>query len=106
MQKEPAMQIDIFSGNLVDTRTRKQKKKAKAQQGPRQVEMFSQRELAVFGANPRPRLPITPKTRIELAIEDKRTEEEKALALQRQAEEQTYPMPWADVDSAENRDPS
>ena len=50
MRKEHALQINIFSGDLVDTRTRKQKKKAKAQQGPRQAEMFSQRELAVFDA--------------------------------------------------------
>lgn len=102
MPKEIPLQIDMFSGDLVDTRTRKQKQLAKEQEGPRQIEMFSQRELAVFGANAHPRLPISPKTRIELAIEDRRSEEEKARALQREIEENTVPMPWAMSAAIEN----
>ena len=38
----------------------------------------------------RPLLPISPKTRIELMIEDNRTEEEKAEAIQREAEKHNY----------------
>ena len=57
------------------------------------MEIFSQRELALFGANGRPLLPIAPKTRIELMIEDRRTEEEKERALQREIQKRTYPIP-------------
>jgi hypothetical protein len=95
MSKEVPLQSTLFSSELVDTRTSKQKKKAKAAEAPRQVEMFSQRQLAVFGANGRPRLPISPKTRIELAIQDARSQEEIERQLQREIEENTYPMPWA-----------
>jgi hypothetical protein len=90
MGKEIPRQIDMFTGDLVDTRTRKQKKKAKEQQGPKQTEMFSQRELAQFGVDSFPKLPLSPKTRIELMIEDHRTEEEKAADIQREAEKRNY----------------
>ena len=90
MSKEVPLQVDMFTGDLVDTRTRKQKKKEKEQQKPRQTEMFSQRELAQFGVNPRPQLPLSPKTRLELIMEDHRTEEEKAAAIQREAEKRNY----------------
>lgn len=95
MSQENALQIGLFSQELVDTRTKTQKKKAKVREAPRQAEMFSQRDLAVFGANGRPRLPISPKTRIELAIQDARSQEEIDRQLQREIEENTYPMPWA-----------
>ncbi len=94
MPIEVPLQIDLFNSKLVDTRTPKQKKKAMALTQPRQAEMFSQRELAVFGAVGRPRLPISPKTRIELAIQDVRSEEEIAQQFQREIEKSTYPMPW------------
>lgn len=95
MSKENALQISLFGGELVDTRTRAQKKRAKAQAQPRQMEMFSQRQLAIFGAKANPKLPISPKTRIELAIEDRRSQEEKDRQLRQEIEENTYPMPWA-----------
>ena len=95
MSKEVPLQSTLFSNELVDTRTPKQKKKAKAAEAPCQVEMFSQRQLAVFGANGRPRLPISPKTRIELAIQDARSQEEIEQQLQREIAANTYPMPWA-----------
>ncbi len=100
MPKEVPLQIDIFNQKLVDTRTAKQKKKAKVMEQPRQAEMFSQRELAVFGANGRPRLPISPETRIELALQDARSQEVIALQLQREIAENTYPMPWAETQLA------
>jgi hypothetical protein len=55
--------------------------------------MFSQRELAQFGVRAHPKLPISPKTRIELAIEDRRTQEEKERDLRREIEKRTYPLP-------------
>jgi hypothetical protein len=73
MTKEVPLQAELFTGDLVDTRTRRQKQRARDQQQPRQIEMFSQRELAQFGVRAHPKLPISPKTRIELAIEDRRT---------------------------------
>lgn len=90
MSKEIPFQVDMFSGDLVDTRTRKQKKKAREQEGPKQTEMFSQRELAQFGVDSFPKLPISPKTRLELMVEDHRTEEEKAADIQREAEKRNY----------------
>ncbi len=95
MGKENAMQINIFTGELFDTRTRAQKKRAAVSQQPRQAEMFSQRELAQFGVRAHPKLPLSPKTRIVLAMEDPRTPEEKARDVQREIEENTFPMPWA-----------
>ncbi len=95
MPKEVPLQVDMFSGELVDNRTKKQKKIAQQQAQPKQIEMFSQREVAQFGVRANPTLPISPKTRIELAIEDRRSEEEIALEQQREIEENTYPLPWA-----------
>jgi hypothetical protein len=100
MAKE-ALQFDIFTGELVDNRTASQKKKEKEQTKPQQAEMFSQREMAQFGVRAHPKLPISPKTRIELMIEDHRTDEEKAAAIQEEALERNYRMfedPPADPD--------
>ena len=46
--------------------------------------------MAQFGVNPHPKLPISPKTRLELLIEDNRTEEEKSAAIQKEAEKLNY----------------
>jgi hypothetical protein len=91
MSKEVPLQVDMFTGELVDTRTRKQKKKTAEQEKPKQAELFSQREMAQFGVNPRPQIPISPKTRIELALQDMRTEEEQDF--QCQVEERSYKLP-------------
>ena len=93
MSKEVPLQADLFSGDLVDTRSRKQKKQAEQQEQPRQAEMFSQREMGQFGVNPHPQIPLSPKTRIELALQDMRTEEEKERDFQRQVEERSYKLP-------------
>ncbi len=94
MNHEMYYQINLFTNDLTDNRTRKQKIKSRQQVQPRQMEMFSQRELAQFGVEPHPKLPISPKTRLELALEDARTEAEKEKGLQQKIEEMTYPMPW------------
>lgn len=96
MSQEIPLQMSLFSDALVDTRTRTQKKQAQALAQPQQSEMFSQRELAQFGVQANPRLQLSPKTRLELLMEDPRTEEEKARQIQQEIEDNTYPMPWAD----------
>ncbi len=95
MTQEIPLQFDMFSGQLVDNRTQKQKKIAQQQAQPRQTEMFSQREMAQFGVRANPKLPISVKTRLELAIGDNRSEAEIALERQREIEQNTYPLPWA-----------
>lgn len=82
----------MFSGELVDTRTRRQKKRDKEREQPKQTEMFSQRDVAQFGVNARPLLPLSPNTRLLLIPEDPRTEEEIERDIQRAAEERTKPM--------------
>lgn len=89
---ETPRQIDMFTGELVDTRTPRQKQLDKEREQPRQTEMFSQREIAQFGVNPRPLLPISPTTKLGLIFEDHRTEEEKEQDRQRAAEERTYSL--------------
>ena len=96
MSKEAPLQRDMFTGNLVDTRNRKQKKRAHEAQQPRQAEMFSQREMAQFGVQAHPKLPLSPKTRLELLIEDLRTEEEKERDFQREVEKRSYRLPGID----------
>jgi hypothetical protein len=93
MSKEILRQYDMFSGELVDTRSRRQKRRDRKRELPRQAEMFSQRELAQFGVEANPKLPLAPKTRLELAIEDHRNEEERLADSQREAEKRTYPLP-------------
>jgi hypothetical protein len=40
---------DMFTNELVDVHTPKQKRRDKRREGPQQTEMFPQRELAQFG---------------------------------------------------------
>ena len=100
MSKEVPLQIDMFSGELVDTRTRKQKKREQDHLKPVQAEMFSQREMAQFGVRAHPKLPLSPKTRIELMIQDLRTEEEKQESEQREIEKRSYRLPGIDDEIA------
>jgi len=93
MSKEMPLQVDMFSGELVDTRTRKQKKREAEIKEPVQTEMFSQRELAQFGVRANPQIPISPKTRIELALQDLRSEEEKEEARKLEIEKRSYRLP-------------
>ena len=93
MTKEgPQLQFDMFTGEPVDNRTRKQKKQDKERGQPKQTEMFSQREIAQFGVNPHPLLPLSPNTKLLLIPEDPRTEEEIEQDRQRAAQKQTYQM--------------
>ncbi|HMN11532.1 MAG TPA: hypothetical protein PKD55_04325 [Bellilinea sp.] len=93
MSKEgPPLQFDMFTGEAVDNRTRQQRKQDKERQQPKQIEMFSSREVAQFGVNPRPLLPLSPNTKLLLIPEDPRTDEEIEQDRQRAALEQTYKM--------------
>lgn len=82
---ELALQFNLFTGELVDNRSAKQKRKAREQEEPQQPMMFSQRDMAQFGVDAHPKLPLSPKTRLELMVEDHRTEEEIAADIQREA---------------------
>lgn len=87
---ERELQYDLFTGELVDNRSAKQKRSDREKEGPQQGTMFSQRDMAQFGVEAHPKLPISPKTRLELMIEDHRTEEEKAEDIQREALEHNF----------------
>ena len=89
MSKEIPLQADMFTGELVDNRTRRQKKRDRERTQLRQAELFSTREVAQFGVRANPKIPLSPKTRLELAAEDPRTEEERAHDLKRELEEKT-----------------
>ncbi len=95
MANKVPLQRDLFTGDLVDTRTRKQKKAARRAGGWQQGEMFSQRELAQWGVRMRPmrlRARNGQPLKLVLQIEDPRTEKEKEADRQREAEALTYPM--------------
>ncbi len=97
-QQETPLQVEMFSGALVDTRTRKQKQADLEHTKPQPMEMFSQRDIAQFGVVARPLLPLSDTTRLLLIAEDPRTIEEKERDLQREAEERTIPMFAAQAD--------
>jgi len=82
---EPTLQLSLFTGESVDNRTPKQKRLAREQDKPQQAMMFSQRDMAQFGVEAHPKLPLSSKTRLELMVEDRRTEEEIAADIQSEA---------------------
>ena len=86
------LQYNMFTGDLVDNRTRRQKQLDRQQERPKQLEMFSSREVAQFGVNAHPLLPLSPNMKLLLISEDPRTEEEIERDRERAAEEQTYQM--------------
>ncbi len=91
MNKEAAsLQFDLFSGELVDNRTRTQKRRDKQREQPQQSELFAQSELAQFGISAHPRMSYNAATPLELSLQDVRTDEEKERDLQRAAEAATF----------------
>lgn len=82
---ERPLQYDLFTGDLVDNRSAKQKRSDKEAEKPQQVMMFSQREMAQFGVDPHPKIPLSDHTALGILFVDHRTEEEKAADIQRQA---------------------
>lgn len=89
---EAPLQQDMFTGETVDPRSAYQKRKDKERAQPQQAEMFSSREIAQFGVNPRPQLPLSPSTALELAVIDHRSEEEIEEDRMRAAQALTYSM--------------
>lgn len=55
-------------------------------------ELFSQRDLAQFGVTARPRMPISPNTKLELQTQDPRSNEQKQQAARHEQEAHTLPM--------------
>jgi hypothetical protein len=89
---QESVQIEMFTGELVDTRTGRQKQAALERGHASQTEMFAQHDLAQFGVKAKPRISITPFTRLELASQDPRTEDEKATESQGVIEDRTYQL--------------
>lgn len=108
-KEDTPLQMDMFSGKLVDNRTRQQKRQDKARAQPKQTEMFSQREIAQFGVNPNPLMPLSPNTRLLLIPEDPRTDEEIEQDRQQEAEKRTAWMfaepVITEASQPENQDP-
>lgn len=92
MADDTPKQIDMFTGELVDTRSDYRKRKDRQRSKPKQMEMFSLRETVEFGVNARPwRSKIQP-GRLVLEREDPRDEEEIERDLMREAARHTYAM--------------
>lgn len=92
MRSEISLQTDMFTGALVDARTREQKRGDRQRTSLQQLGMFSARETVRLGECCRPWLRDLPRPVLELEILDLRTDEEKERDLQRQAEALTVPM--------------
>lgn len=85
---EVPLQYDLFTGSLVDRRTRTQKEQDKLHQQPTQLLMFSQRDIAHTDVNPHPRMNVSPGPLV-LIREDPRTEEEREADTLREAQSLT-----------------
>lgn len=90
--KEIPRQFNMFTGKLDDTRTRRQKQLDRECNLPRQIEMFSQRDIAQFGVKANPTMPLSGNVKLLLIPEDPRTEEEIERDIQREAERRTVSM--------------
>ena len=92
MTAEVPLQYD-FTGDLVDNRTRKQKRKARQANGWQQGAMFSQRDIGQFGVRANPEMPGIARNgkplEMVLEIEDPRSEEEKEADRQYEIERKT-----------------
>src|SRR5258708_18879432 len=85
-------QVNLFTGELEDTRTPKQKEQDKLRTLPQPIEMFSPRDVAQFGITAHPLLPLGEKTKLALIGEDPRTPEDKERDLEREAQRHTLQL--------------
>lgn len=93
MNKEsPALQRDMFTGQLADTRSSYRKRLDRERNQPQQMQMFRAREVVDIGASVRPWLKDLPSYPLVLESEDVRTEEEVERDLMREAEALTVPL--------------
>ncbi len=106
-EAEVPLQRDMFTGELVDNRSRYHKRRDKARSQPTQPLLFSLQETLQIGVSVRPWLKDAPKPKLELVSEDPRTEEEKERDLRREAEALTgnlfanLPNPNGDKEAGE-----
>jgi len=82
----------MFTGGLVDTRSRYRKRLDQQQSQPQQLVMFSLRDTYHLGASARPWLKNSARPQLTLEQEDPRTEEEIEADLLREAQELTVQM--------------
>lgn len=92
MSKEGVpLQANFFNDNWEDNRSAKQRRQDRERDSLKQMEMFSQREVALFGVRANPVMDLHP-GRLELICEDPRTPEEREADLMREAQRLTYQM--------------
>jgi len=97
MSKEAAsLQFDMFSGDLVDTRTASQKKKDKERTNPQQIQLFKAAEVVQFGVATksayREWLDQATAPPLVLQMIETRTPEEIERDLLREAQKQMNPL--------------
>jgi hypothetical protein len=92
MSPEIPRQHNMFTGEWDDNRTLRQKRLDEERGKLKQMEMFPQREIAQFGVNAHPLMPLPSNTKLILISEDPRTDEETERDIQRAAEEHTRQM--------------
>jgi hypothetical protein len=90
------LQFDLFSGELVDTRSDYQKKKDRERTAPQQIQMFKTTEMVQFGAKPksayREWLDQATAPPLMLEMQETRTPEEIELDRLREAQRQMQPL--------------
>lgn len=98
------LQVDMFSGELVDARSRIQKSRNREASQPKQTAMFSARETVQLGVSARPWLKDLARPTLTLEVQDLRTDEEKERDRWREAEALTTPM-FVNEDSTHDTQP-
>jgi hypothetical protein len=92
MSVEVPLQYDLFTHELVDTRSDHQRRLDREREQPRQQELFPLTEVVQFGQRARPWLANVPIAPLTLEIQDLRTEEERDRDEMRAAEQLTQPL--------------
>ena len=92
MTPEALLQGDLFTGELLDARSRRQKQADRRLAQPAQGELFPACDVAQFGVDPRPLLPLGPDNTLRLVSEDPRTPAEQEREVEQEARERTYQL--------------
>jgi hypothetical protein len=96
MSKEIPQQYDMFTGELIDTRSKQQIRQETKPIKATQTHMFAPREVLQFGVKSNPSLPaMTSKglpIGMQLEIQDPRTDDEKEYDRMKAAEAATYKL--------------
>src|SRR5438128_5783272 len=94
MGKENSQQYDMFTGGLVETRSKRARKEDSKPLTYQQTDLFAPREVLQFGVKTNPSLPSETfkglPIEMRLEIQDPRTEAEKEADRMRAAEKSTY----------------